>query len=412
MKLIHPFSQPTDEHQKIVEMSDHFLVGEQGRWYDMSAGTGCNIIGFTQPTIQTLVAETSFRFANDDWTTKSLPWYDLETALASVLPNKYTGFVPALTGSDSVDNALKLVWRYWIKMQRPRHTVLVRKGSFHSGSITGWQMTDDQDWIKDWPAINFVSFFDEDFESVYKAHKNDLAAVIVDTVNWYKGIDEIKDTVLESIQKARKETGCLLVVDEILTGMWRMGHFSHAISKDMDPDVLCFGKALTGGFATMALTVLNEHVHYMIGSYDLSMWDNFPIAVGNTRSQANTGATAATAMITTGVKENFGKQVLEVVSPFVERIANKLSQVPEFNVTYKHSIMYCDFVGFKNEQCKTLSVFLNSHRLWNPEHTRIWFLSFYDLNKDETDYIEAVFDKFVTLIKNGKIWDQNNWKSN
>ena len=37
---------------------------------------------------------------------------------------------------------------------------------------------------------------------------------------------------------------------------------------------------------------------------------------------------------------------------------------------------------------------------------------FYDLNKQEADYIEHTFQKFVTLVNNGKIWDQNNWKSN
>ena len=57
-------------------------------------------------------------------------------------------------------------------------------------------MTYDQDWIKDWPGINFVSFFDEDFEEVYKRHKHDLAAVIIDTVNWYKGINEIKNIAM------------------------------------------------------------------------------------------------------------------------------------------------------------------------------------------------------------------------
>lgn len=72
MKLIHPFSQPKDEHIHIKEMSGHFLIGEQGQWYDMSGGTGCNVFGFTQPDIQARVAETGFRFANDDWTTKVL----------------------------------------------------------------------------------------------------------------------------------------------------------------------------------------------------------------------------------------------------------------------------------------------------------------------------------------------------
>ena len=411
MKLIHPFSQPKDEHIHIKEMSGHFLIGDQGQWYDCSAGTGCNIFGFTQTEIQAKVAETSFKFANDDWTTKSSVWYELENTLKKVLPETYTGFVPALTGSDSVDNALKLTWRYWTKSLRPKHTILVRKGSFHSGSITGWQMTDDQEWIKDWPNVNFVDFFDEDFENVYKRHKEDLAGILIDTVNWYKGIVEISDTVLEQIQKARKETGCLLIVDEILTGMWRMGHFSHSISKDIDPDILCFGKALTGGFASLAMTVVNNNVHDKISVYDTSMWDNFPIAVGNTRSQSNVGATATIETINKCINENVSETVLNVVSPFVENIAKILSQVEKFKVTYKHSILYCDFSEFKNDECKVLSTFLNSHKLWNPEHTRIWFLSFYDLNKTETDYITKVFEKFVRLVNNGEIWDQNNWKN-
>lgn len=414
MQLIHPFSQPKDEHIKIKEMNGHFLVGEDQQWYDLSGGTGCNIFGFTQPDIQAKVAETGFIFANDDWTTKSTVWYELESILEKVLPKIYTGFVPALTGSDSVDNSLKLLWRYWTKNSQPRkQTVLVRKGSFHSGSITGWQMTYDQDWIiGNWPAIDFVDFFDEDFDSIYARHKENLAGIIIDTVNWYNGISEISDEVLDKIKTARKETGCLLIVDEILTGMWRMGHFAHSIQKNIDPDMICFGKALTGGFATLAITVLNKKVHDKISEFDSSLWDNFPIAIGNTRSQSNTGARATIETINKCINDDIGNTVINVVSPFVERIANTLKQVEKFEVTYKNSILYCKFTDYKNEECKILSTFLNSHKLWNSEHTRIWFLSFYDLNKNEMDYIEKVFTKFVTLINNGKIWDQNNWKNN
>lgn len=412
MKLIHPFSQPKDEHVHIKEMSGHFLIGEQGQWYDLSAGTGCNIFGFTQPDIQAKIAETKFKFPNDDWTTKSSVWFELENILQQVLPKDYTGFVPALTGSDSVDNALKVTWRYWTKKQKPKHTILVRKGSFHSGSITGWQMTDDQEWIKDWPSINFVDFFDEDFDTVYQRHKNDLAGIIIDTVNWYQGISVISDNILEKIQTARKDTNCLLIVDEILTGMWRFGHFSDSIHRNINPDIICFGKAITGGFDSFAITILSNDVHDVISKYDTSMWDNFPLAIGNTRSQNNAGATATTETIKKCLELNVGETVLNEVSPFVEKIANILKQVSKFEVTYHKSILYCNFRKYKNEECKIFSTFLNSHKLWNSEHTRIWFLSFYDLNKVETQYIEQVFQKFVTLVNNGKIWDQSNWKNN
>lgn len=414
MQLIHPFSQPKDQQPKVNEMRGHFIIGENQQWYDLSGGTGCNIFGFTQPEIQAKVAETSFKFANDDWTTKSTVWYELESTLEKVLPESYTGFIPALTGSDSIDNSLKILWRYWTKKSQPRRqTVLVRKGSFHSGSITGWQMTYDQDWIVgNWPGIDFVDFFDEDFDSVYSRYKDRLAGIVIDTVNWYNGISEISDTVLDKINFARNETGCLLIVDEILTGMWRMGYFSHSLHKNLNPDMICFGKALTGGFGTFAITVLNNKVHDKISEFDSSLWDNFPIAIGNTRSQSNTGATAAIETINKCIKENIGDTIIHTVSPFVDRIANILKQVDKFEVSHKNSILYCKFSGYNNDECKTLSTFLNSHKLWNSEHTRIWFLSFYDLNNNEMDYIEKVFTKFVNLTNNGKIWEQKNWKNN
>src|SRR6056300_143268 len=414
MQLIHPFSQPKDQHQIVKEMSGHFLIGNDQQWYDLSGGTGCNIFGFTQHEIQTKVAETSFLFANDDWTTKSTVWQELESTLDKVLPKTYTGFLPALTGSDSIDNSLKILWRYWTKKSQPRRqTVLVRKGSFHSGSITGWQMTYDQDWIVgNWPTIDFVDFFDEDFDNVYSRYKDTLAGIVIDTVNWYNGITEISDNVLTKIQTARKQTGCLLIVDEILTGMWRMGYFSHSIHKNLNPDMICFGKALTGGFATLAITVLHKNVHDTISQFDPSLWDNFPIAIGNTRSQSNTGARATIETINKCLNEDIGTVVLNEVTPFVDTLAKTLNQVEQFEVSYKNSILYCKFAGFDNEQCKTLSTFLNSHKLWNSENTRIWFLSFYDINNVETDYIEKVFTKFTNLINNGKIWDQKNWKNN
>ena len=66
-------------------------------------------------------------------------------------------------------NAIKFVWKYWQNKGTPRKTILVRKGSFHSGSITGWKMTiDTMRWTKHIPDVNYVDFYDKDFNDVWK----------------------------------------------------------------------------------------------------------------------------------------------------------------------------------------------------------------------------------------------------
>ena len=52
---------------------------------------------------------------------------------------------------------------------------------------------DTMRWTKHIPDVNYVDFYDKDFNDVYEKHKEDVAGVIVDTVSWFNGINKIRN---------------------------------------------------------------------------------------------------------------------------------------------------------------------------------------------------------------------------
>ena len=200
--LLHSFTDP--KHVSITpdRMQEHSIYVEGKPYFDLFAGHGCNMLGYTQPELTQKIKDANDTYANHSWLVKPKIWNELEYYLESLLPPQFENVIAGLTGSDSIDNAIKFVWKYWENKSTPRKTILVRKGSFHSGSITGWKMTiDTMRWTKHIPDVNYVDFYDNDFNDVYEKHKDDVAGVIVDTVSWFDGINKIDDETIKLLKR-------------------------------------------------------------------------------------------------------------------------------------------------------------------------------------------------------------------
>lgn len=393
MKLVHAFSDPTETYPTVVSMEGHYIFGKEQMWYDITAGNGCNVFGFTNEHITNKIKDTLTKYPNCTWTAKPTIWNELENKLGQLLPSKYTAFIPALSGSDSVDNALKIVWRCNSINHVKKDIVLVRKGSFHSGSIIGWKLTDDQRWSYDFPDVEYVDFYDDNFEDVVNTYKDRIGAVIVDTVSWYNGIDSITDDTIYYINKYKYELDYYVIADEIFTGVYRYGSFAHSIDEGLDSDIICFGKAISGGFANLALTVLSKNVYETIAKKENTY--PVPLAIGNTRSQNTVGAAAAVAMLeycdTIDIKELYSQSEL-----FIRQVGELLYTIGEFDVTYRGTTLVCYFGDYSQEQKNDWQTFFLENGIWNMQTSNIRINSFYNLVEDETTKVLETFDKFLS----------------
>jgi len=102
----------------------------------------------------------------------------------------------------------------------------------------------------------------------------DVAAYISEPVVLNLGVVIPEKYYFDIVQHACKKYGTLLIMDEVATGFGRTGKLFASEHYSLKPDIMCLGKALTGGYAAMGATIMTEEVARSMG-YDFSFYSTF-----------------------------------------------------------------------------------------------------------------------------------------
>ncbi|MCP9619765.1 adenosylmethionine--8-amino-7-oxononanoate transaminase [Nocardia otitidiscaviarum] len=179
------------------------------------------------------------------------------------------------SGSVSVEVAVKMCLQYWRARGRPgKHRLLTWRGGYHGDTFTPMSVCDPEGgmhalWTDVLTPQHFVPAPPRDYEPDYvaeleralAAHADELAAVIVEPVVQGAGGMRFHDPrYLTDLRRLCDEHGILLIFDEIATGFGRTGTLFAADQAGVRPDVLCVGKALTGGYLTLAAALCTAEI--------------------------------------------------------------------------------------------------------------------------------------------------------
>nr|WP_143590154.1 adenosylmethionine--8-amino-7-oxononanoate transaminase [Thermoactinospora rubra] len=178
------------------------------------------------------------------------------------------------SGSVSVEVAIKMAMQY-----TGRSRLMTVRGGYHGDTFGAMAVCDPVNGMHHLfngalpghvfaglPPRDLDEAYLRELEDTFLRHRDELAAVIVEpVVQGAGGMRFYHPAYLRWLRELTEEHGVLLIADEIATGFGRTGELFGCDHAGIRPDIMCVGKALTGGYLTLAATLCADRVAEGIG---------------------------------------------------------------------------------------------------------------------------------------------------
>jgi adenosylmethionine-8-amino-7-oxononanoate aminotransferase len=265
----------TDNAPIVVERAEgRELIDVDGRRYlDAISSLWVTTLGHRVPELDQALRDQIDRVAHSTLLGNgNRVTIELAEALADVVPVDDPHFLFASDGAAAVEQALKVAFQFWTNQGIAGRTAyLAFGGAYHGDSVGSLSLgdggfgTDVFDPLR-FPVVRAPGFDDPGcitraVELVHE-HGDRLAAVVIEpVVQGAAGIQVLEPARFAALGEACRDTGVLLVCDEVATGFGRTGTLFASEQCGLRPDLMCLGKGITGGYLPMAATVASDHVY-------------------------------------------------------------------------------------------------------------------------------------------------------
>ncbi len=319
--LWHPYEALDGEPPYAVEEADGVTLslrtpsGDLVHAIDGMSSWWCAVHGYRNARLDRAVVEQVSRFSHVMFGGLTHePAVDLAELLVALTPDGLDHVFLADSGSVSVEVALKLAVQYQAARNRPeRRRILTVRGGYHGDTTGAMSVCDpeggmhsqfsglvaEQLFVAPPPTARFIpsgdladsdtdddaasgssgklppgswSSNDEDvnrwiseLQETARLHRDELAGVIVEPIlQGAGGMRTYDPRCLKALRELADELDLVFIADEIATGFGRTGAWFACDWADIVPDVMCLGKALTGGYVTLAAVLVSRQVAAVI----------------------------------------------------------------------------------------------------------------------------------------------------
>lgn len=199
------------------------------------------------------------------------PAYTLATRLSVIAPVGLERVFFADSGSIAVEVALKMAMQYWRNKGETKRTKFICfNGAYHGDTFGAMAVSDRNEFNGNFDSAltrNYVLDIPRDeydfaeFEDTVAAIASTTAAIIIEPlVQCAGGFRFHSADILSEIRRVAREQNILFIADEIATGFGRTGSMFACEEAAITPDIMCIGKALTGGTMTLAATLATKEL--------------------------------------------------------------------------------------------------------------------------------------------------------
>jgi adenosylmethionine---8-amino-7-oxononanoate aminotransferase len=332
----HPYTQMNDwnkwDSRVIVKGEGFYLVDSEDRRYlDGIASMWCNVWGHGQNSVVDAMVEqlknlqhsTLFGLANG-------PSAELAEKLAKLAKGMDRTFYTD-NGSTAIEAAMKMALQYWRnKGKGAKREFISLEHGYHGDTVGAMSVGYIEKFFGAYKSLlakvhrvpnpllygsriesekELVEQCLEKTERLLKKRGDKCAALVMESgAQIAGGVVIYPEGYQRKIAKMCKDNDVLLVLDEIATGFGRLGSMIEYLDQRSQPDIVCFGKALTGGYFPLAVTMTTERIfNAFLGKYS----DNKQFYHGHTFTGHPVGCAAALANIELYEKRGLVRQINE-----------------------------------------------------------------------------------------------------
>jgi len=304
----HSFTQMSEYEPWLIERGDGvWLVDDSGRRYlDGVSSLWCNVHGHNHPVINRAIEEQLHKIAH----VTSLGMGNPTTAilareLVKHSPNRLQHVFFSSDGASAVEVALKLAFQYWRQCQspQPQRSLFLALGQAYHGDTIGsvsvggvsrfhamfapllfdvvrgpcpdsYRLPKSLGRLPDGEidSESIANHYLQAYEELLIEHGDRIAAIIAEPlVQGAAGMVMHPRGFLSGLRKLADRYGTLLIIDEIATGFGRTGTLWACQQESVEPDLLCAGKGLSGGYLPISATLTSSEIwNAFLGPYEQS----------------------------------------------------------------------------------------------------------------------------------------------